>query len=276
MKNLYLNTGGFSAIFSDFKDVFDGDLTSKNGEYTLAIKSKKAKGTISGISFGKEMSYMHFDLVFYNDTTLSMEAFHSAPVFFAYCERGNLTHSFGVNANKKTIEKNQSGILSNTSAINSVLHFESHKPVQFTLIGVPTIASENEKSDLNSQLRNLFINDNGNFIYVGNENPKIIEKFEEFKNIPQKGIVKNLIKRRILKNIVELEIAQHSYNYLSTFDPIVNLATKQIHELKKLSTINIHDVMQNAVLISRNLVPRIFKEKYHFSFNKSFNQKLAS
>ena len=69
-----------------------------------------------------------------------------------------------------------------------------------------------------------------------------------------------------------MEIAQHSYNYMNTFEPIMNLATRQINEIKRISSINIAEVLNTA---SRNFLPRIFKEKYHLSF-KPYNQKLAS
>src|ERR1700749_1985882 len=118
MKKLYLNTGEFNTIFNDLKDSFSGDLTTTNNDYNLDIKSKWAKGKITGTHFEKEISYMHFDLMFHNDVTLSIESFQSAPIFFAYCEEGSLTHSFGANGEKKSLKKQQTGILSNTSSIN--------------------------------------------------------------------------------------------------------------------------------------------------------------
>lgn len=276
MKNLYLNTGGFNTIFTNLKESFDGELTAKNNEHNLAIKSKLAKGTISGVSFDKEISFMHFDIVFYNDATLSIESIQTAPVFFAYCEEGNLTHSFGINGDKKSIKKQQSGILSNKAAINSVLHFESHKRVQFSLIVVPTICDKNENTVFISQLTKMFTSETGNYIYLGSENAKIKEKLDEIKAVTQNGIVRMLLKKRILKNIIELEIAQHSYNYLKALNPIVNLATRQINEIRKLSNLNLQDVMHAAGIAGKNYFPRIFKERYHFSLNKTYNQKLAS
>ncbi len=272
MKKLYLNTGGFNAIFNDLKDSFDGELLVNNNEYTLNIKSKWARGTISAVRFEKEMSYLNFDLVFNHDVTISIESLQLAPVFFAYCEKGTLTHSFGANGVKKSIKKNQTAVLNNTSVINSVLSFESHKPVQFSLIGMPTVASKEETVELVSQLKKRFTQESGQYLYIGSKNLKIAEKLEELKNIPQKGIVRSLLQKSILSSILELEVAQHSYNYMNTFEPILNLATRQINEIKRISNINIAEVLNAA---SRNYLPRIFKEKYHLSY-KPYNQKLAS
>lgn len=276
MKKLYLNTGNFETVFNTLKDSFDGELITNEYGHNLNIKSKWAKGSISGTSFDNEILFMEFDLVFNQDVSLSIESFKGAPVFFVYCENGNLTHAFGVNGEPKNIRKNQSAILNNSSVINSVLYFESHKRIQFTVFGVPSLApAQSKNAELILSLRKRFTNDSGNYIYIANESHKVAEKIQEFRTVPQKGIVANLVKRSILKDIVALEIAHHSYNYIQTFDPIVNLATKQIGELKRISKMNISEIISNAGIASRHYLPRIFKEKYHFSF-KPYNQKLAS
>lgn len=276
MKKLYLNTGGFDAIFNDLKDSFHGELITSNNEYTLMIKSKWAKGTITGVCFENRMSHLTFDLVFNCDVSLSIESFQSAPIFFAYCENGSLTHSFGINGEKKSLLKNQTGILNNTSLVNSLLSFDSHKHIQFSLIGVPTVDfTETESSELVLELKKRFTNESGNYIYVASENFKVAQKWKELKTLPQQGIVRNLVKKLILKEIVELEIAQHSYNYLKTFDQILNLAIKPLSEIRRISTMNLSEVIYAAGLAGRNYLPRIFKEKYHLSY-KPFNQKLAS
>ncbi|OXA80980.1 hypothetical protein SAMN05444397_101722 [Flavobacterium aquidurense] len=274
MKKLYLNTGGFETIFNDLKDSFDGELVVNNNEYTLNIKSKWARGTVKAVRFEKEMSYVNFDLVFNHDVTLSIESLPTAPVFFAYCEKGTIAHSFGANGAQRKIKSNQSAILNNTSVINSVLFFESHKPIQFSLVGMPTTFSAKEENvQMVSQLKKRFTTDSGQYLYIGSKNHKIIEKLQELSKIPQKGIVRSLLQKSILDSILEIEIAQHSYNYIKTIEPIVDLATRQINEIKRISNINIIEVLHAAA--SRNYLPRIFKEKYHLSF-KPYNQKLAS
>jgi hypothetical protein len=278
MKKLYLNTGGFDAVFNDLKDSFSGELSANNNDYNLNIQSKWTKGSIKGTRFDDKILFMHFDLVFHQDVSLSIESIQEAPVFFVYCENGNMTHTFGANGEKKSLKKSQTAILNNSSVINSVLYFESHKRIQFTILGMPTLLPVKDKNaeQLTSQIKDRFTNDSGNYIYVGKENLKISEKLQEYKAVPQKGIVGNLLKKSILKDIFEMEIAQHSYNYMKTFDPLVNLATRQINEIKRISKINLPEVMAIAGSATRNFLPRILKEKYHFSFNKHYNQKLAS
>ncbi|WP_456312559.1 hypothetical protein [Pseudomonas shirazensis] len=263
MKKLYLNTGGFNTIFNDLKERFDGELTVNDNEYNLAIKTKWAKGTISGKRFEKEMSYMHFDLVFYNDVSLSIESFLTSPIFFTYCEDGTFAHSFGQNGKRKNIKKQQSGILSNNSAINSVLHFEGFKHTEFSLVSMPTTVSEEDDNyDLAAQLKEMFTDESGHFIYVGNGNMKIFEKLKEFRTTSQIGLVKNLLQKSILDTIVAIEVAQHSYNYITMITPILDLANRQFDEFKRISNANIGEVLYSIGHVGKNYFPRLFKERY--------------
>lgn len=214
------------------------------------------------------MTYLNFDLTFNQDVNLSIESNPMAPVFFAYCEKGNVLHSFGANGEIKYLKKNQSGIMSNSSSINSVLYFESHKHIQFSLIGMPT-NNENVKSDFANQVRNIFVHNSGNYIYIGTENQKIGNKFKELKTIPKQGTVRYLLMKSILREILELEIAQHSYNYLTPFVPILNFAAKQLSEIKKLSHINLGTITAPVLFLKRNLQHKVLAIK-------PYNQKLAS
>lgn len=276
MKKLYINTGGFDAVFNNLKESFGGDLLVTANEYKLTFKSRWATGSISGVRFEKEMTYLNFDLTFNQDVNLSIESNPLSPVFFVYCEKGNVVHSFGANGEIKSLKKQQSGIMSNSSSINSVLYFRSHQHIQFSLIGMPTVVNSSENAiDYASQVRRIFTHESGNYIYIGDENQKIGEKFQELKSIPQQGTVRYLLMKSILREILELEIAQHSYNYLTTFQPIVNFAVKQLSEIKKLSHVNLTTIMAPALFFKRIVQAKTLKGKYHIEL-EPFNQKLAS
>ncbi|MDQ6531353.1 hypothetical protein [Flavobacterium sp. LHD-85] len=276
MKKLYINNGSFDAVFNNLKDSFGGNLKVTANEYKLAIKSKWATGNISGVRFEKEMTYLNFNLTFNQDVNLSIESNPFAPVFFAYCEKGNVLHSFGSNGAIKRLKMQQSGIMSNSSSINSVLYFESHKQIQFSLIGMPTNRKAKEADvDFAAQVRKRFTSESGNYIYIGAENLKIGEKFRELKAIQKRGTVRYLLMKNILREILELEVAQHSYNYLTPFVPILNFAIKQLDEIKKLSEIKLGAVMAPVLFFRKSLQSRALKEKLHLEL-KPYNQKLAS
>ncbi|WP_343706049.1 hypothetical protein [Flavobacterium sp.] len=278
MKKLYINTGSFDAVFNNLKESFGGNLKVNVNkvnvnEYKLTIKSKWAKGSISGVRFEKEMSYLSFDLTFNQEVSLSIESNPFSPVFFAYCENGNVLHSFGANGATNCLKKQQSGILSNSSTINSVLYFQSHQQIQFSIIGMPTTI-ENQEIDFVSQVKKIFTSNSGNYIYIGDKNHKIEEKFQKLKILPNQGALRYVLMKSILREILELEIAQHSYNYLTPFVPILNFAVKQLSEIKKLSDIGFGHIIAPALYLKRNLQARTLKGK--LLELEPYNQKLAS
>lgn len=268
MKKLYLNTGELETIFDTLQDSLQGNLTLENDQYNLLVKSKNAKGTINGISFTNQLSYIDFDMEFTDDVVLSVESSINSPVVFAYCKEGNVQHSFGINGDKKDLKANQSGILRNTSNINSVLFFKAFQRVKFTIISSNVSKLENaENVELFADLKAMFTNTSGNYRYVGQLNSKIAEKLEEFKNVPQKGIVGNLLKKRILENILETEITMHSYGYVKAIQPILTIANKQIDEFKRISNMNFLEVLYGVGQAGRHYLPRLLKGKYHLAFS---------
>lgn len=276
MKKLYLNTGGINTIFNELKDSLNGTLALENNQYNLSVNSKNANGVISGITLNKQISYIQFDIVFNEDVELSMESFANSPILFTYCFQGNLSHSFGINGERKKIKPNQTGIIRNTSNINSVLYFEGYKKVQFSMICSNTYNAElSENSGVFLDLKKIFNSKSGHYIHIRQQNFKIAEKIKEFNSVPQKGIVKNLLKNRILESILEIELDQHTYGYAKNIKPILSVANRQIEELKRISSFNVLEIF-SANAVSRNYMLRMFKEKYHLAFNKSYNQKLVS
>lgn len=271
MKKLYLNTGNMNTIFNDLKGSLGGSLTLESSQYKLKTRTKNADGMLSGITVSPNISFVEFDIVFYKDTQLSLESDEGSNVLFVYCSKGNLVHSFGIGGERKTIKPNQNGVIRNTSGINSVFYFEGFKPVRFVILSCNTKAAQ---KDLFSALNKVFPGNAGNYIRIGRQNFKIAQKINEFSTIPQRGIVRNLLRNRILEDILEIELDQHTYGYMKDMKPIKALMNKQLEELKKVPVLNFS--LAEAGQTSRNYLLKMFREKYHLVFNRSFNQKLVS
>lgn len=266
MKKLYLNADEMNTIFNNLKDSLNGTLTLENNQYKLNVNSKKAKGTITGMTFNKRISYIEFDIFFHDDVVLSMESSANSPVLFAYCSEGDLSHSFGINGDKKKIKANQTGVLRNTSNINSVLFFKGYKRAHFSIIS-NNVFTEDDNTGLSYDLKMMFTSPSGKYMHVGQSNVSIIEKINEFKKVPQKGIVGDLVRKRILEDILETEYMQRSYGYIKTIQPILNIATKQIEEFKRFSNLNIVEALYGMKMAGSHYLPRFLKEKYQLAFS---------
>ncbi|MES2573506.1 MAG: hypothetical protein V4572_01060 [Bacteroidota bacterium] len=236
MKSIYLTAGKTQDVFNDLKDNFNGTLIVNNDEYNLALKADFARGIIKGITFPDGMTYMEFNVIFYEDVRLSMESFTNSPIFFAYCSQGSLTHSFGEQGERKRIKENYSGILKSAARVNSILHFDKQVPIKFSVISIGTNTVVNEENaELINKLKHTFFHIKEDYLDIKVQDAKIANKINELTTLTQKGIVGNLLKNRILENILEMEIAQHTDGFTEIGQAINVFTTKRIDEIKKAS-----------------------------------------
>ncbi|MBC7845192.1 MAG: hypothetical protein H7Y10_01715 [Flavobacterium sp.] len=211
------------------KDNFNGTLIVKNDEYNLAF----AEGNIKGTTFPDGITFMEFNVIFYEDVRLSIESLSTSPIFFAYCSQGSLQHSFGEQGEKKRIKKQYSGILKSAARVNSILHFEKHIPIEFSVISIGTNTSVTQKNaELVNKLKNTFFNTKEDYLNVRVQNSKIADKIKGLNTLTQNGNVGNVLKNRILGNILEMEIEQNTDGFSEIADEIYSFTIKRIDEIK--------------------------------------------
>ncbi|MDR6843673.1 hypothetical protein [Flavobacterium granuli] len=256
MKSIYLTAGQTSDVFNELKDILNGTLTFENNEYTLTLDSNFVKGKIQGTVFDEGMIYMQFDIVFFNDVILSMESLQTSPLFFTYCSEGFFKHSFGLQGDKKKLEKNNSGVLKSTAKVNSILYFERNVSTQFSVIGIGTNKiSKDINHMLIKRLRNTFFNNNSDYLQVRTQNQKISLKINELNTIPQEVLFRNLSKKRILETILEMEIKQNTDSFSEISYAIHSSAVRQIDEIKRISNLTINYSQQ--LFTSEYFMPKI-------------------
>lgn len=236
MKSIYIKSGKIKDVFNDLKNTFNGSLTSFDRDYNIALQSDIASGNIEGTVFDKDMTHIHFDVVFQDDIRISLESSVDSPIFFTYCLDGFIQHSFGEQGHRKCIKKQESGILKSNSSINSILYFRKNIPIKFSIIRISLNSSDNLVNDeLLKKIEKTFIETKENSLEVRPQNSKIIEQIYELNNINQKGIVRKLLKNKILEIILEIEIQQHTDNLVRIAQEINSSALKGFDEIKKVS-----------------------------------------
>ncbi|REH00773.1 hypothetical protein [Flavobacterium aquicola] len=237
MKNIYLKAGKTQDVFNDLKDNFNGILSSGNDEFNVSFASVFAKGNIKGIEFPEGMTYMQFDMIFHDNVRMSIEPLNNSPVFLAYCMDGSLQHSFGEHGKRKSIKKQQTGILKSNSNVNSILHFEKHVPIKFNVIAIGTNhnAAYEPNAVFANKLKKTFSKIEENYLDVSPQCFEISQKIEELNTMPHKGIVRNMEVNRILEKIVELEIEQQTDSFSKLEETINSFTLKQIDHIKSTS-----------------------------------------
>lgn len=276
MKSLYLKAGKTESVFNDLKDSFNGNLWIHNDEYRLDIRNNFARGTIKGITFPDGLTYMQFEMIFNEETRLSMESLKTSPLFFVYCLQGNVQHSFGEMGERKNIKNQHSGILKSTSRVNSILYFEKNRPIQFYVIQVGTnTENSNEYNDeLVKKLKNTFFHINEDYLEISAQDFEITKQLKELNALNHKGIVRNLYMNRILEKILEIEIEQHTDGFSVMAAAIKSFASQQINEIIKISNFasNLYLELFTTDIVIQKAVS--FKNKLQKEFKLLFSRSL--
>ncbi|WP_428232183.1 helix-turn-helix domain-containing protein [Flavobacterium sp.] len=238
MKIVTINTEKTQNIFEELNANFGGKVTFDLDEYTLETNNNFAKGSIIGASFNDNISYVQFDMTFSVDVRMDIINVNSSPIYFAYCSKGNLLHSFGATGEERVFKTFQTAIVTSKQKQDNILFFEKDKKTKLTLIIVGTHHSaQDQMHSLNQKVKETFFENNTvqDFFYLGSYNLKIAEKIEQLNAITQTGIVRNLLKEGILRIILAMEIQQHTDD-LSPFSKDANCLTlREMEEIKELS-----------------------------------------
>jgi len=237
MKIITINTEKIQNIFEELNMNFGGKVSFDLDEFTLEVNNSFAKGSIIGSSFNDNISYVQFDMSFSTDVRMDVINVKSSPVYFAYCSKGNLSHSFGLLGEERKFKTFQTAIITSKQNQNNVLFFEKDKKTKFTLIIVGTPKAGENKNSLNHQVKETFFENNINddFFYIGSYNLKISEKIEQLNAVTQTGVVRNLLKEGILRIILAMEIQQHSDDVNAFAKDTSCLTLREMEQVKELS-----------------------------------------
>lgn len=238
MKIVTINTERIQNIFEELQTNFGGKVTFDLDEYRLETNNSFAKGAIIGASFNDNISYVEFDMTFAEDVRMDVVNPIESPVYFAYCSKGSLSHSFGSTGEERKFKTFQTAIVTSKKNQDNVLFFEKDKKTKFTLIIVGTqLLHQDPTNSLNQKVKETFFENNNvqDFFYVGSYNLKIAEKIEQLNAITQTGIVRNLLKEGILRIILAMEIQQHTDDLSITAKDTNCLTLREMEEIKELS-----------------------------------------
>ncbi|WP_264550683.1 helix-turn-helix domain-containing protein [Flavobacterium sp. N2038] len=281
MKIVRIHTEKNQNIFEELNSNFGGNVNFDTDEYSLEVNNNFAKGSIIGASFNDGISYVQFDMSFSDDLRMDIVNMASSPIYFAYCSKGNLSHSFGINGEERKLKTFQTAILTSKLNQENILFFEKDKKTKFTLIIVGNNSELSHINSLSHMVRETFFQEtmNEEFFYAGSYNLKIGEKIEQLNSITQTGVVRNLLKEGILRIILAMEIQQHSDD-LNSFSREPNYLTlREMEEIKELSEViktNPEEAFTIKSLSKKSgLSPNKLQEGFKMIHNRTVNDYIT-
>lgn len=226
-------------MFNNLHQTLGGELTMNYKEHILQVDNGLGKGVIRGMSFNGGISYLEFDMTFSENFQLTIGTAESAPICFAYCSKGSMEHSFGIAAEKCTLENFQIGIITNQSYAENVIYFKKEVNVKTTLITVKTLGNSDldRHNGFNERLEEIFLKQYPakNSVYLGSYNLKIADKIQQLEAIKQDGIVRNLLIEGQVQMILALELQQHADDLVNVEDRKNGLSTMEMDLVLEVS-----------------------------------------
>lgn len=280
MKIVTINTERTQNIFEELHTNLGGKVTFDLDEYKLEVENSFAEGSITGASFNDNISYVQFDMTFSADVRLDILNVKASPIYFAYCSKGNVAHSFGLNGEERKLKTFQTAIATSKQNQDNVLLFEKGKKTKLTLIIVGT-QIDTEINSLNQQVRDTFFENNlvQDFFYIGSYNLQIAEKIEQLNSITQTGIVRNLLKEGIMRIILAMEIQQHSDDLHAFANDSNGLTLREMEEIKELSEFIKSSPEENFSIKSLSkksgLSPNKLQEGFKMIHNRTVNDYIT-
>ncbi|SFZ92353.1 AraC-type DNA-binding protein [Flaviramulus basaltis] len=237
MKTTNLNTDTIEAMFKQLRLSFGGSITKKYNEYILEIENEIGKGEIQGVSLSDGISYIEFDMTFFENIMLSIKKTDKKPIYFTYCSKGSLEHSFGIEGKKNTLKSFQTGILTSPLNDENILYLKKDESIKLTIISVHNEEIKSKNNRLKNKLNKTFFKEDAleNFIYIGSQNLKIAEKIHQINTIKEVGIVRSLLINGLVHVILALEIQQHGNDAIHRDNQLGSLLSREIEIIKQVT-----------------------------------------
>ena len=250
MKEVFISAKKTRDIIEQLQQGIGGEIIDTWGKSRLTISNNIAKGTIRVVTFDWGVNLMIFNITFYEDVTLKIEANEYNPVRFIYNLKGEFHHRFGVNSREELVEQFQT--LITTNKIDGFDYFKFKKDTELDINIIQIIRKDFLKkkttkvSTLNKKLQKVFVDTDyeNRFSHYGALNLKMADHVKKLHNIKGKGMAKILKMEAKVYEILSLHIQQ--YNRQSKGVPLpTSLVKSELKRIRQLGQKIVKDPSQN-------------------------------
>ncbi len=200
------------------QEVIGGEIQERWGEYSLILNNEHANGSIRFIDFAWGVSLLEYDLVFFDEVTLIMNASNYNPIHFAYCLEGYCGHRFGYQSDNeiRILEQFQSVIITSRDGGYNYGYFPKDKKLAINVIQVtrkPFLKKRlNSGESLNQKLYEVFLDADHEkvFAYFGSYNLKLADKINALRKVKSKGMIRIMQIEGLVYQILSMHMLQHN------------------------------------------------------------------
>ncbi|MER3375405.1 MAG: AraC family transcriptional regulator [Allomuricauda sp.] len=200
------------------KGTIGGEITERWGQYTLTVSNDRAEGSIRFTSFDWGVSLLEYEITFFDEVTMIMDASQYNPINFYYCLEGYCGHKFGYQGMNelKILEQFQSVIITSRDGGFNQGYFPKDVKLSISVIQVerkPFLRKRlNQGENLNKELYHVFLDTDHEkvFAYFGSYNLKMADKMSALKKIKAKGMIRIMQIEGLVYQILSMHMMQHN------------------------------------------------------------------
>lgn len=198
------------------KDAIGGEIVERWGEHILRVDNEIAKGSIHFITFEWGGSLLEYNITFFEEIELVMDASEYNPIHFTYCLKGYCEHRFHDEKKRRTIEELQPAIITSKSGGFNHGYFPKDIYLHINVVQINRVKfirkRLNDASILNKRLYEVFHDSyhEKRFVYLGTYNLKLAELIDSLNEIKQKGMIRIMMIEGIVYQILSFHMIHHT------------------------------------------------------------------
>jgi len=249
MKEIFISADNTKHIIEQLQNNIGGEISEEWGECVLIVDNNIAKGVVKVVPFDWGVNLMIYEIKFFEEITLKIEATDFNPIRFIYNLKGEFLHRFGIQSREELIEEFQTLIFTNKTDGFNYIHFKKDVKLEVNIIQIIRKEFLKKKttkvSTLSKKLQQVFIDtDHENrFAHHGALNLKMAEYVKKLHKVKGKGMLKILKMESQIYEILSIHIQQ--YERQSQGVPLPTSLVKS--ELKKIRRLG-EKILNNPAL----------------------------
>lgn len=265
------------------KDVIGGDIKERWGEYSLEIDNEKANGSIRFIDFAWGVSLLEYDLTFFEEIILVMDASQYNPIHFAYCLEGYCGHRFGCQDDTETkiLEQFQSVIITSRDGGYNYGYFPKDIKLAINVIQItrkPFLKKRlNQGEALNHRLYEVFMDTDHErvFAYYGTYNLKLADKISALRKVKSKGMIRIMQIEGLVYQILSMHMLQHN-SYVNNKSMPTNLLKRELKLIRSYAkkienNISVEHTLEN-IAMETGLTQAKLQEGFKLLYNRTVRE----
>lgn len=217
MKEIIITAESTEETVEQLQQYLGGEIIEKWGEYELSVNTNIAKGSIRFITFDWGVSLLEYDIIFFEEITLVMDASKYNPIHFVYCLEGYCGHRFGYQDESeiKILEQYQSVIITSKQGGYNYGYFPKNKKLEINVIQISRTEflgkRLNNVSELNQKLYGVFhdTDHKNTFAFYGAYDLKMADKIGALRKVKEKGMIRILHIQGLVYQILSTHILMH-------------------------------------------------------------------